>query len=73
MLQVTAIFVQTSFLTEQTRTGIVLPYIPLDYGLAGIGDGLLLASNAKLAVVVVIEFESHLNSTVFLVNEAITL
>jgi hypothetical protein len=62
--------IHTAFLFDQTRTSLPLQYIRPDYALRGIGSGVLLTSDPKSAVVVVIDFSnSRFNSTLFLVNK----
>jgi hypothetical protein len=63
--------VHTSFLTEQSKTVIPLEFIRPDYTIPGIGTGVLLTSDVKVAVVVLVDYNgANFNSTLFLLSKS---
>ncbi len=62
--------IHTSFLLQQSKTTMQLQFIRPDYKIPQIGSGELLTSNAKSAVVVIIDYNNgNFNSTLYLVNK----
>ena len=64
-------YIDSNLLTAQTRTKIPLQYIQPNFSIPTVGRGVLLASDAKSAVVVVVDYNNSLfNSTLLLVNKS---
>jgi hypothetical protein len=63
--------IHTSFLLTQSNTTIPLQFVRQDYVIPQIGSSVLLTSDAKTAVVVMIDLNNtNFNSTIYLVNKS---
>ena len=61
--------IHTGFLSAQSKTTKLLHFIDPDYNIPGIGTGVLLAGDARSAVVVVIDYNnSDFSSTLYVLN-----
>jgi len=63
--------IQTSFLITQSETTMPLHFISPDFNMPKLGKGVLLTSDAKSAVVVMVDFNnSNFNSTLYLLSKS---
>lgn len=63
--------IRTSFLLTESKTSISLRYIQPNYALPTVGRGVILTSDARYSVVVVVDFyNAQFNSTLYLIDKS---